>query len=128
MGSHLPCWTIQTTELRLGKADENILKSALSALGFTNIHLNDEYARRFGAKMTADRFSDRVSFVLKADGNAQVTAASSSPGILEKVTGEVARAYTEENVNVSAAENGWSVEWSTTEDGNRVATVNRGGY
>jgi hypothetical protein len=128
MGNYTPCWTIQATTLRLQNADEKILRAALEGLGYSNIHVRDEYAARFGATMTADRFSDRTSVKLMLDGQVVASAAGGLIGALDSVAGEVARAYTEQNVTTSARENGWEAEWTTNEAGNRVATVNRGGY
>ena len=122
-GSHLPCWTIQSTTLNLQNADEGILRAALAALGFGNIHTN-----AYGARLTADRFSDGTSVKLLHDGRVEVTASSRAVGSLGSVAGDVARAYSEKNVEASAKENGWEVEWATNADGNRVATLNRGGY
>lgn len=106
----MPCWTVQTSTLKLENADETLLRAALEKLGFTNIHLN-----AYGARMTADRFSDGVSVKLLQDGRVQATASRAAVGTLDKVGSEVSRAYSREVVYSTAKRFGWTVK-ATGED------------
>lgn len=102
----MPCWTVAESKVNLANADQGLLQKALQKLGFSNFHTNDNYAGRFNARFTADRFSDQTSVKLMNDGTISVTAAGSQTS-LDALAAEVKRAYSGAIITESASRFGW---------------------
>lgn len=100
----MPCWT--RTEMTLSDhiapAQEAELTHALEALGFRV--QRDAY----GYRLAADRFSDRTSVTLDAQGNLRVTSAESGAD-LRPLANEVRRAHSAQIIQTAARRFGWRV-------------------
>jgi hypothetical protein len=103
----MPCWTVQTSTLKLENADEALLRAALEELGFANVMFNN-----LGARMTADRFRDGTSVRLLHDGGVQVnlSAAAVRSGVnAQQLGNEISRAYSRKVVQSTAKRLGWAM-------------------
>jgi len=106
----MPCWTVAESTVNLQNADEQLLRVALEKLGFENFHSNDQYAGRFGARFTADRFGDSTSLKLMADGSVTVTRGGGSAADLNALGNEIKRGYSGEVLNDAASRFGWMLK------------------
>lgn len=108
----MPCDSIRITNVQWSATtDPEVLIAALRAKGFT-------LAVRPG-RIGFWRGSLQGGYTTATH---QMEIGNAQPG----TEAELKRAYAEESVNASARENGWEIDWTTNESGNREATVVRG--
>lgn len=93
----MPCWTVQTSALKLVNPNRDLFRAALESIGFT---VGDD---------EADRFSDGVSVVIEKDGRVTVRASERARGTLATVAAEVNRAYSAQIVQTTAKRMGWTL-------------------
>jgi len=122
----MPCWTTASSQINLQNANRELLKAALAAIGFTNLHENDEYARMRGngAVLTMDRFADSTSVTVMANGTVTVTSARADRN-MTALGNEVKRAYSGQVIQSAAKRFGWMLK-PQDETGRKFSVMGRG--
>ena len=104
----MPCWTVNSNEVKLAGLNPAFLKTALLQLGFK---VNDaKYSKQFDASLTADRFSDDTSVMVKLDGTVTVNVSAWSKTDLTTLQNQVKRAYSTVVVHAAAKKFGWNLK------------------
>ena len=104
----MPCWTVQESVVNLMRPNQEILARVLESLGY-RLHVNDDYAERFGSSLVADRFRDRVSVKVSHTGELTVCVAEGSNADLHAIGCELKRAYSAEIIRTASKRFGWNV-------------------
>ena len=106
----MPCWTVQTNEIKLHNPNLEMMTAAAKSLGFRVNSL--EYSKRISQDyiLTADRFTDKTSIVVTAAGEVRVTSAAGSTADLRAVSNSLNRGYSAEIIRTASKRFGWNVK------------------